>query len=473
MNSLRPYQNQIIKDTKKSLISGNKRVITQLATGGGKTFIFCSIIKSALDKGSKVLILTDRIELLYQAGGSLDSFGLLPENIESGYYPDLSDSLYVGMIETIFRRLDRPEYNDFLNELDLIIIDECHIRNFSKIFDHIKDETTVLGFTATPERQGRKKHLSKEYTEIVEGVSINHLIENEFLSKPHYFGVEVDLSNIKKRGGDYDQKQMGDSFSKQKLYIGVVENYERLTPGKKTIVFSSSISSSKEICNEFEFKGYDVRHLDSNFTDLERKNTLSWFDKSENGILCNVGILTRGFDQPDIETVILYRATKSLPLYLQMIGRGSRVTKTKKDFYILDFGNNIQEHGFWHLDRDWTLEMPKERQKKEDAAPIKECPNCSALLPVSVNFCTECGFEFIKTQEEKEFAELKEMSYSQIKNEVKTSDFKKLNDIQKAKGYKKTWIYHNLRTEKDLIEYAKYMGYHRKWVDHQLKNRDK
>ena len=437
-----------------------------------KTFTFCSIIKSALSKRSRVLILTDRIELLSQAGGSLESFGLYPMNIEAGQYPDLEYDLHVAMVETLNRRVNGLEYIRYLDRLDLVIIDECHIRNFTKIFDHIRPETTVLGFTATPMRQGRKQHLSKEYQKIIEGVSIGELIQDGYLSTPHYYGVKADLSKIATKMGDYDQQQVAEMFTEQKLYIGVVENYEKLTPRKKAIVFSSNIQNSIEIAEEFARHGYPVRHLDSTFNKNEREAVLEWFDKSPNGILCNVGILTRGFDQPDIEVVILYRATKSLPLMLQMIGRGSRTTKTKKDFYILDFGNNIQEHGFWHIKRPWSLAMPKKREPKEEPPAVKECPNCSAILPAAVRICTECGYEFQATEEEKEFAELQELTYQDIESEIAEGiSFERLDKIREVKGYKMGWLFHQLRTEDDLRKYAKYKGYKKGWIKHQLKNR--
>src|SRR5690606_26859559 len=228
------------------------------------------------------------------------------------------------MVETLNRRVDNLDYIRFLDNLDLVIIDECHIRSFTKIFNHIRPETTVLGFTATPYRPGRSKHLSKEYNKIIEGVSISNLINDGYLSTPHYFGVKTDLSNVSTKMGDYDQNQVAEMFTEQKLYIGVVENYRKITPDKKTIVFSSNIQNSVEICKEFQINGYDAKHLDSTFSKSQREDVLEWFANSPNGILCNVGILTRGFDQPDIEVVILYRATKSLPLFLQMVGRGSR-----------------------------------------------------------------------------------------------------------------------------------------------------
>lgn len=470
---LRPYQISLIQSLRDELLSGKNRLIAQLATGGGKTFTFCSIIKSALSKRSRVLILTDRIELLSQAGGSLESFGLYPMNIEAGQYPDLEYDLHVAMVETLNRRVDQLDYIRYLDRLDLVIIDECHIRNFTKIFDHIRPETTVLGFTATPVRQGRKQHLSLEYQKIVEGVSIGELIQDGYLSKPHYFGVKTDLSSIGSKMGDYDQQQVAEMFTEQKLYIGVVENYEKLTPGKKAIVFSSNIQNSIEVAEEFELHGYPVKHLDSTFSKSEREDVLKWFADSPDGILCNVGILTRGFDQPDIEVVILYRATKSLPLVLQMIGRGSRTTTTKKDFYILDFGNNIQEHGFWHIDRPWTLAMPKKKKSKEEAPPVKECPKCSAILPASTRICTECGYEFQATAEEKEFAELVEMTYKDIQEEIdKGVSFERLEQVATVKGFKKGWMFHQLQTEQDLRDFAKYKGYKPGWVAHQLAQRN-
>lgn len=470
---LRPYQQELIHFLRESIRKGNNRLIAQLATGGGKTIVFCSIIHSALKKNSKVLILTDRIELLSQAGGSLENFGLFPYEIKAGEYPDLNYDLYVAMVETLNRRIDKPDYHNFINSLDLIVIDECHMRNFTKLFQHITPSTTVLGFTATPLRQGRKRPLSAEYQSIIEGVSIQQLISDGYLARPRYYGVKADLSDVKTKMGDYDQNQVAEKFSEQRLYVGVVENYEKITPGKKSIVFSSNIQNSIEICDQFISKGYDARHIDSSFSQNERENTLEWFNNSTNGILCNVGILTRGFDQPDIEAVILYRATKSLPLFLQMVGRGSRTTAHKKEFHILDFGNNIREHGFWHIDRKWSLEPPKKSKKKEDAMPIKECPNCMAILAISTMICSECGYVFQKSKEEQEFAELESLSYEDIKNEVeKGVSFERLEAIAAAKDYKKGWIFHQLKSVQDLKKYAKYKGYHPRWVNYQLKKNE-
>jgi len=189
-----------------------------------------------------------------------------------------------------------------------------------------------------------------------------------------------------------------------------------------------------------------------------------------------VSFLASSFDfaPPEVPTdFLLNLATLSISLFLQMCGRGSRVTESKKDFTILDFGNNVQRHGFWEQERQWLL---KKKKKIEGVAPVKDCPECFAIIPARVMECPECNYIFQKSEREEEeelIVELSKLSYQQVKDEVKTADFKRLEQIATAKGYKKTWIYHNLKTEKDLIDYASYKGYHKKWVDYQLEQREK
>lgn len=448
-----------------------KRLILCAPTGAGKTVMFTYMIASAVNKGKKCLIITDRIELLTQAGGTMAEFGLKPIEINSkNKLKYLNGILYVGMAQTIVRRLSKQAYVDFFNSLDLIIIDEAHKQSFNSIMPYIPDSTIVIGATATPHRDGNQQSMDEFYSDIVEVVKISELINLGYLATPKSYGVKVDLSGIRTKNGDYDEKQMGDKFNEIELFHGVYENYQRLTPNKKAIIFAPNVESSKVLVNDFKEKGLPIEHIDANTTDADRKRILKWYKSTHNAMISNVGILNAGFDCPDIDVVILYRATKSLPLFLQMCGRGSRTTKTKKQFTILDFGNNIKRHGFWEDDREWSL---KKKPKKDGVAPIKEC-DCGAMLHVSVMTCPECGFEFEPTEKEikeKVIAELQLLTHQQIKDKVKTANFQELHDIADAKGYKKTWIYHQLNTEELLIQYAKWKGYHNKWVEHQLQMR--
>lgn len=471
--SLRKYQSKAISGLQDKMRYGMKRLILALATGGGKTIIFCYMTLKALEKGKRVLIVTDRIELISQAGGTLENFGLQPVQIKAGRnLKSFNAVLYTGMAQTISRRLKKTEYRDLIASMDLIIFDEAHKQSFNSLMDFVSEKTFVVGATATPHREKNQSSLDEFYQGIVDPVSISELISLGYLAIPNSYGVQVDLSGIKTKGGEFDEKTMGDRYDEIKLYHGVYENYMRITPNKKAIIFAPNVQSSITLVEDFKLRGLPIEHLDANTPTKERNNILNWFKSTPNAMISNVGILTAGFDCPDIDVVILYRATKSLPLFLQMVGRGSRTTESKKNFTILDFGNNIKRHGFWEQDRKWGL---KKKTKPEGEAPVRECPKCAALLPIQLTECPYCEHVFEKTQkeeDEKVIAELQKLSYQQIQNEVKTADFKKLHLIQEAKGYKKQWIYFHLKTEAELKDYASWMGYHKNWVYHQIKARN-
>jgi type I site-specific restriction endonuclease len=103
----------------------------------------------------------------------------------------------------------------------------------------------------------------------------------------------------------------------------------------------------------FREAGFPIRHLDNTSSSEERKEILTWFKKTPDAVLTSVGILTTGFDEPTVETIILNRATKSLTLYFQMIGRGSRKLPNKSDFTVIDLGNNAARFGLWNEPVDW------------------------------------------------------------------------------------------------------------------------
>lgn len=133
----------------------------------------------------------------------------------------------------------------------------------------------------------------------------------------------------------------------------LIQAYEERALNTKTLIFNAGILTSKAVYEAFSKKGYPIKHLDSTFSDRDRAEVLEWFRNTPNGILTSVSILTQGFDEPAVESIILNRATRSLTLYHQMIGRGSRVGKNKKRFQIIDLGNNLRRFGYWQTEIDW------------------------------------------------------------------------------------------------------------------------
>jgi type I site-specific restriction endonuclease len=153
--------------------------------------------------------------------------------------------------------------------------------------------------------------------------------------------------------GDYTVKSSEDLYSNMVMQEKLLHAYTEKSLGKKTLIFNNGIHTSLYVYDSFKNAGYNIRHLDNTTSAEERKETLSWFKKTPDAILTSVGILTTGFDEPTVESIILNRATKSLTLYFQMIGRGSRRLPNKDSFIIIDLGNNALRFGLWNNPVDW------------------------------------------------------------------------------------------------------------------------
>lgn len=451
MINLRPYQNELINGLRSEIKNGHLKLILCAPTGAGKTIMFSFMVANHLKRNGKVLIFTHRKELLKQSGNVFEKFNIHPEYIKAGYYPDLNSTCHIAMIETFNRRIE--DYKEFLSTRTMIIIDEAHLESFTKIFEYISPNTIVIGATATPFRKGNQTALSEFYTALVQNLDTEDLIKLGYLASPETYGVKIDTKGMKKIGEEYDTSKY---YEENKLYIGVVENYTRLIGDKKTIIFTSNVKSSIQVCDEFVKNGFDARHIDANTKN--RDEIFAWYNQTPDGILCNCGIATTGFDQPDIECIILYMATTSIVKMLQCIGRGSRVTEMKKTFKILDFGNNIQRLGFWEERRVWSLDKMK---KTKGVAPIKYCPECGAILHAKVNPCTYCGFIFAndKKHKEKQFAELKLLTKKQIFKIAQRSDLHKKAEMAKEKLISPFWVLHQMTDILQAREFIKLMGW--------------
>lgn len=464
MIQLRPYQEAAVRQMRESIRQGKTRMILCAPTGAGKTVIFSYMAHSAVQRGRSVLIVTDRIELLKQSGGALNRLGIIPYEIKAGHEPaTLSGQIYVAMVETLARRMKDARYQRLVSGFDAIIFDEAHKQAFNKLFEYVSPDTVVIGATATPYRDKNQESLDKFYQDLIEVTTIPELVAEGFLARPLSYGVPVDLSQVQMRAGEFDEVSMGREYSRNKVYAGVIENYQRLTPGRKALAFAASIESSKELVERMVDEGINAKHLDSNMSPYDRGRILGWFRRTPDAVLSNVGILTTGFDAPEVEVVILYRATTSLPLFLQMVGRGSRPAPGKDQFHILDFGENIHRHGFWEQEREWSLSKPKKRRKGDSAAPVKDCPDCGALLHLSARVCA-CGHEFTpsdKEKKEKAFAQLTLLSPSERRRIAAGVSLREKAEMAKAGVVKPFWVLHQLRSQDEAKEFVEHMGW--KW----------
>ena len=329
-------------------------LLYQLPTGGGKTVIFSEIVRQYLKHHKKkVLVMTHRIELCKQTSKMLTEFGVENKVVDSK--ANLDDqkkySCFVAMVETLNNRLNDDKLD--ISDIGLVIIDEAHYNSFTKLFKFFEN-SFILGVTATPLSSNIKLPMTDNYQELIVGETIESLIENEFLSRAETFSYNVGLTSlVVGANGDYTVKSSEDLYTNQDMLSKLLYAYETHSKGKKTLIFNNGIVTSLHVYDTFRAAGYPIMHLDNTNSKKERAHILKWFKETPNAILTSVSILTTGFDEPTVDTIILNRATKSLTLYYQMIGRGSRIIKGKSKFSIIDLGNNLHRFGPWGADLDW------------------------------------------------------------------------------------------------------------------------
>jgi superfamily II DNA or RNA helicase len=336
-------------------VESNYHLLYQLPTGGGKTVIFSEIVRRYLESyDKKVVVLTHRIELCKQTSKMLKGFDVKNKIINSKVkeLPDQNEySCFVAMVETLKNRLNDEKL--IIDNVGLVIIDEAHYNSFRKLLGSFKN-AFILGVTATPLSSNIKLPMYENYKELIVGDPINKLINNGFLARANTFSYDVGLSSLKVGiNGDYTVKSSDELYSQLDMQHKLLFSYEEKSKGKKTLIFNNGINTSLYVYETFREAGYTIKHLDNTTSAEDRKDILTWFKKTPDAILTSVGILTTGFDEPTVETIIINRATKSLTLYYQMIGRGSRKLPNKDEFTILDLGNNAARFGLWSEPVDW------------------------------------------------------------------------------------------------------------------------
>ncbi|SDF74955.1 Superfamily II DNA or RNA helicase [Mucilaginibacter pineti] len=354
--TLYPYQEQALSQIFERFGQNNadQRLLFQLPTGGGKTMIFSEISRRYLGiHNQKVIVLTHRVELCNQTSATLKKLGIKNRIINSAVKhvaPDDRYACYVAMVETLNNRIESGDID--ITGVGLVIIDEAHHNSFQKLLEKFSD-AAIIGVTATPLSSDSTAPLNHHYQQLITGESIEKLIADGFLAKPTVWRYDVEISSLQTGAGDFTVSTSDELYSSPAMLDLLKHAYEAHAKGKKTLIFNNGIFTSKNVCQFFNDAGYPTKHLDNQTPPAERAEVLQWFKKTKGAILTSVSILTTGFDEPTIQAVILNRATTSLTLYHQMIGRGSRRLPQKKTFTIIDLGNNTERFGDWQQPVDW------------------------------------------------------------------------------------------------------------------------
>ncbi len=384
--SLRSYQQRALDRIRELGRTGKRRVALVSPTASGKTIMAGAIMEGAMRKGSRVLFLAHRKELIDQPSRLLDQMSIDHGVIKANHWRRRPDApVQVASMQTLLRRELPPA--------DLVVIDEAHRvagAGYTQILQQYP-KAFVLLLTATPWRlDGRG--LADYADEIVEVAQVQELIDEGYLCPLRIYAPDQpDLSGIKSRCGDYDQRALGQKMQETQLVGRIVDEWKRLGEGRRTLLFASSIEHSLDVVQRFKDAGISADHLDGTMDDSRREHVLARLDRGETTVLSNVDCVVEGFDLPSIGCVVGARPSKSLTRVLQAIGRCMRIEEGKPYAIVLDHAGWIREHGLPTQHREWTLEGRKKGEKRAEAiVPLVTCETCGTIRPHTQPFCATC-----------------------------------------------------------------------------------
>lgn len=396
--TLRPYQVTAC-DRAWSSIDHGERPIVVSPCGSGKTVVAASLIDRARKQHMSVAFMTPRQELLWQTVATIREFGHDPGVLMGDKSARLYEPVQVVCWPTLVQRSRRSE--QWFPRADLVLIDEAHLALSKKMVERVLPHyasSKVIGFTATPART-TGNGLGDYFTDMLEIVRIPQLVKEGFLVGGHYFGGQMaDMSKVKTTAGDYNQEQSSEENSKAALVGDVVANWMRLAGDKHTVVFAVDIRHANALAARFQEQGVSVGVVTNGTTDDDRAQIVDKFKKREIQVLCNVMVAAYGFDAPSVDCIVLARPTKSIPLHIQMLGRGLRPHPGKERCMVLDHAGNVTRLGAVEDDYEWSLSKDhrvqdhssfdkKTGERKEKPIHCAECHHIFSRSPV----CPNCG----------------------------------------------------------------------------------
>ena len=432
---LRDYQIQLISDIHNAYRRGYKRPCAVMPCGAGKSLTAAEISKRTTANGKRVLFLVHRQELCEQIFDTFTTYGVDMALCE------------IGMVQTISRNL-RHQLPPAL-----IITDEnhhCLAASYRKIYDYFTD-AYCLGFTATPIRLNGGG-LGEVNDILITGPTVRELISRDCLSDFDYYAPPVaDLSGLRSRAGDFSAEDIEKALNKPQIYGDVVGYYNRLAAGKQAVCYCAGITSSRNMAETFNENGISAAHIDGETPKAERAETIEKFRCGELKILCNVDLISEGFDVPDCTASILLRPTKSLTLYIQQSMRCMRY-KPGKRALIIDHVGNVHRFGLPDQEFTWSLEpkpQGKQKEKTDEDFKIRQCPECFCTH-VFASVCPQCGYVYPARKRTVE--EIKEARLALITETVRKykapSECRSREELRaygKLKGYKPGWVYYASR----------------------------
>ena len=404
---LRWYQSEAIDAIYQYFSASDGNPLVCVSTGGGKSVIIADFIHGVLKHwpDQRFLIISHVKEIIEQNHEKIVT--LWPE-APTGIYSasmksrDTDAQVLFASIQSVHKRAEE------LGHFDLLLCDECHLISsassesmYVRLINALREinpALKIVGFTATPYRM--KQGLLTEgknplFNEIVYETDIQRLIDDGFLSplRSKAGKEKIDLAGVRTRQGDYLTSDMEEAVNKNDVTEkAVCEIIEYGQDRKAWLIFCVSVAHAHQVKELLVYEGIEAECITGDTPKDERAQILADYKAGKIKALTSQGVLTTGFDAPLTDLIALLRATKSPGLYVQILGRGLRISPTtgKADCLVLDYGGNVERHG--PIDRI-TVDHIK-AGKGTGEAPVKECPECFELILAGLRVCPACNYEF-------------------------------------------------------------------------------
>lgn len=386
--NLRPYQLAAVEEIRQRYRQGAKKVLCVAPTGAGKTVLFSHIAQKATERGSRVIVIAHRTELIDQASGKLNQFGLAHGIVQANRPSAPHRPVQIASIQTLQASSRR------IPPADLVVIDEAHHvtkkNGYSKVLEYYPN-AKVLGVTATPWRLDGKG-LGDVFEQHVIAATPRQLRDEGFLVPVGGWQYEaIDTTQARVRQGDFVVGDLAAAATDAKVVGDVVSEWLQHARGKRSVLFAINIEHSQFMAQAFVRAGVRAEHVDGTMGATERRNIINRLRSGETEVLCNCNVLTEGFDCPELECVMLCRPTLSTALFLQMVGRGLRPADGKEMCRIHDHAGCLEAHGHPYAERDYSPETTAQVHRGGGGAPrLLVCKQCKAIVDRWP--CTACGY---------------------------------------------------------------------------------
>ena len=373
--ALRPYQEEALAAIEEAERRGIRRQLVALPTGTGKTVIFSHLIAN---RGGRTLVLAHRDELLGQALEKILTVNPAASiGVVKAERNELHRDVIVASIQTLSResRLSKIDPRAF----STVIVDEAHhgaadtYKRALEYFGCFADSGPLtVGFTATPQRADRKA-LGKIFEKIIYRKTILEMIRSGYLCdlRAIQIKLQADFNALHTRHGDFIDGEAGEMLIAANAPRHAVEAYCEHAPGRKALVFCPTVRLAHLMAEAFREQGIKAEALSGETPMDERRGILRRLRSGDTRVIANCAVLTEGFDCPSVNCIVVGRPTKSKPLYVQMVGRGTRTFPGKDDCLIIDLVGATARHDLVTAASLFNVE-PKPEQTIAEAVEERE-----------------------------------------------------------------------------------------------------